>query len=115
MTVLIWHNPRCSKSREALAILEEAGCEPAVRRYLEDAPSAEELRDAIELLGVAPRSIIRTKEAPYKDLGLAEADDDALIAAMAAHPILIERPIVFAGGRAVVGRPPEAIRQLIDR
>ncbi len=113
MSVTIWHNPRCSKSRQTLAILEEKGIEPTVRLYLEDAPSVQEIKDALSLLGRAPRELMRTGEAEYKEQGLANAEGDALVEAMAATPKLIERPIVFAQGKARVGRPPESVLEIL--
>jgi arsenate reductase len=113
-SVTIWHNPRCSKSRGALALLREHGVDPAVVRYLEEAPSRAELERVLGLLGTDdPRVIVRTDEARYRELGLAGADRDALLDALAANPILIERPIVLAGERAVVGRPPEKVLDLL--
>ncbi|WP_349359816.1 arsenate reductase (glutaredoxin) [Stappia sp.] len=115
MTVTLWHNPRCSKSRQTLALLEERGISPTVRHYLDDAPDAEEIRAALAALGFEdPRKLMRTKEAVYRDLGLtSETDPDALVAAMAAHPVLIERPVVFAQGKAALGRPPEAVLAIL--
>ena len=115
MAVTIWHNPRCSKSRQTLALLQEQGLEPTVVEYLKTPPSAEEIADAIALLGIAPRDLMRPKEAPYKDLGLGEpgVSDGALVEAMATNPILIERPVVFAGGKAAIGRPPEAVLDIL--
>ena len=114
-TVEIWHNPRCSKSRQTLQLLRDHGVEPTVRRYLDDPPDEATLRLALTALGVAPRELLRRKEAPYKalDLGDAGRSDDELIAAMAAHPILIERPLVLRGDRAALGRPPEAVKDLL--
>ncbi|WP_417456319.1 arsenate reductase (glutaredoxin) [Kordiimonas sp.] len=113
MSVTIWHNPRCSKSRQTLAVLEEKGIEPTVRLYLEDAPSVQEIKDTLSLLGRAPRELMRTGEAEYKEQGLANAEGDALVEAMAATPKLIERPIVFAQGKARVGRPPESVLEIL--
>ncbi len=117
MTVTIWHNPRCSKSRQTLALLQERGVEPEVRLYLQDPPSEADLRQALELLGVSSAAdLVRRGEAEYRAAGLSsDSDEDALIAAMAEHPKLIERPVVFKGKRAVLGRPPEAVLALIDR
>lgn len=113
MQTTIWHNPRCTKSRETLALLEDQGIEPEIRRYLDDPPTSDEIRAALDLLEIEPRALMRTKEAIYKELGLREvADGDALISAMAEHPKLIERPIVFHDGRAALGRPPEAVLEL---
>lgn len=112
--VTIWHNPRCSKSRAALEILQQAGMTPAVRLYLDAPPTPDELREVLRRLGASPRACLRTAEAPYQELGLAGANEDELIAAMAEHPILIERPIVIAGDRAVIGRPPERVREVLE-
>lgn len=113
MTV-IWHNPRCSKSRQTLALLEENGITPEVRRYLEDAPSTEEIRAARAAMGTPPViAMMRKGEARFKELGLSkDSDDEALIAAMAENPILIERPVVLHAGRAAIGRPPEEVLDL---
>lgn len=113
----IWHNPRCSKSRQALKLLEDAGAEPEVRRYLEDPPTAAEIDAALSALGLEPWEIARTGEARAKELGLKdiERDRDAWIELLVANPILIERPIVIADdGRAVVGRPLEAVSKLLS-
>ncbi|KZE34066.1 arsenate reductase (glutaredoxin) [Crenobacter luteus] len=114
--VTIYHNPRCSKSRETLALLTARGLAPTVIDYLETPPDAATLKTLLGLLGLSPRELMRKKEAEYAELGLADASlpDDALIAAMVAHPRLIERPIVVAGERAVLGRPPEAVLALFD-
>ena len=112
----IWHNPRCSKSRQTLQLLEEAGVEPVVRRYLDDPPTAAELDEALTQLGLEPWELARMGETRAKELGLAdvEHDRDAWIELMAANPILIERPVVLDGeGRAVLGRPPERARELL--
>lgn len=114
MTVTIWHNPRCSKSRQTLALLRDEGVEPEIQEYLKDAPTEAEIRNALKLLGIAPRALMRTGEALYKELGLKDvADDDALIAAMAANPVLIERPVVFSKGKAALGRPPEDVLEIL--
>ncbi len=112
--MIIWHNPRCSKSRQALALLDARGVDVTVRRYLDDAPSLEELRAAQAALGGAARDMIRAGEALFKELGLSADDpDEILLQAMAAHPKLIERPVAFSGGRAVIGRPPERVLDLL--
>lgn len=112
--VTIWHNPRCSKSRATLALLEERGLTPDIRTYQSDPPGEDEIRAALAALGLAASAIIRRGEPVFKELGLTAGDDpDRLIAAMAAHPILIERPIVFAGNRAAIGRPPEAVLDIL--
>lgn len=113
--ITLWHNPRCSKSRQALALLEEAGASVTVRRYLEDAPSEAEIRAAHEALGSPPViEMMRPGEKTFPEAGLTKTDEDGtLIAAMARHPILIERPIAFARDRALIGRPPERVLDLI--
>jgi len=112
--ITIWHNPRCSKSRQALALLEARGGSVTIRRYLDDAPSVDELRLTRDTLGLHTTQMMRTGEAVFKDLGLSKSDDDeTLIAAMAANPKLIERPVVFANGRARIGRPPEAVLEIL--
>jgi arsenate reductase (glutaredoxin) len=110
---IIWHNPRCSKSREALALLEAEAVDLEVRNYLEDPPTVEELRETLRFLGKRASDIVRRGEAIFGELHLADADEGALLAAMAAHPILIERPILIAEDRAVVGRPPSAVKSLL--
>ena len=114
MPLIIYHNPRCSKSRETLALIEEAGKTVTVRRYLETPMHIAELTDVIAQLDFDdPRKLMRTKEALYKALGLKDIDDkDRLMAAMVAHPKLIERPIVSNGKKAVLGRPPENVKAL---
>lgn len=115
MSVRILHNPRCSKSRATLALLEERGIDAEVIRYLDEPPSAAELGRILSLLGHGPRKLLRTGESEYRELGLAdpELSDEALVAAMVAHPRLIERPIVLANGKAAVGRPPEAVLAIL--
>ena len=111
----LYHNPRCSKSRSALELLEARGLQPTVVRYLETPPSTAELRELLAKLGMSARQLLRTGEDEYKTLGLADTSlgDEQLIAAMAGHPRLIERPILVAGTRAVVGRPPEKVLELL--
>ena len=113
MNVVIYHNPRCSKSRQMLTLLDERGISPEIVRYLDTPPDAEALRALAAKLGLAPRGMMRVKEAPYKELNLADADDDALIEAMAKNPVLIERPIVVNGDKAAIGRPPEAVLEIL--
>lgn len=115
MTVTIYHNPRCSKSRQTLALIEEKGIEPTIIEYLKDTPDAATLKAVLKKLGKSPRDILRKGEQEYKDLGLADTSksDDELIAAMVAHPILIERPIVISGGKAALGRPPEQVLDIL--
>ena len=109
--VTIWHNPRCSKSRGTLELLHERGFEPAIVDYQKDSPGAREIEHALELLGMQPRDLMRKGEAIYTELDLDNAGltRAQLIDAMATHPILIERPVVFANGKAALGRPPEAV------
>ena len=111
MPVIIWHNPRCSKSRATLALLESRGFAPEVVRYLDAPPGPAEIIAAAALLGMPLRDLARRGEAAWK--GVEAADDAALAAAMSAHPILIERPVVFANGRAAIGRPPEAVLAIL--
>ena len=115
MTVRIYHNPRCSKSRQTLDLLRSKGIEPDVIEYLVTPPDKETLDALLTLLNLAPRELMRKKEAPYKDLDLARdgLDRDALIAAMVEHPILIERPIVQSKKGAAIGRPPEAVLDIL--
>ncbi|MBM3116463.1 arsenate reductase (glutaredoxin) [Jeongeupia naejangsanensis] len=117
MKLTIYHNPRCSKSREMLALLRERGFEPDIVEYLKTPPDAETLRRLLALLELTPRALIRSKEAEYAELGLDDPalDDAALIAAMVTQPKLIERPIVVVDdARAAIGRPPEAVLKLFD-
>lgn len=113
--IVIWHNPRCSKSRQTLAKIEEAGHSPEVVLYLETPPSAEEVERVLGLLGVEARDLMRKKESVYGERGLADATlgRAELIAAMVEAPILIERPVVIRGDRAVLGRPPENVAALL--
>lgn len=115
MTVTIYHNPRCSKSRQTLALLEEQGINPTIREYLNDVPSADELSEILDMLSLNPRDLMRKKEAEYKDAGL---DNEALnradlIKGMTENPKIIERPIVIANGKAAIGRPPEAVLSIL--
>lgn len=113
---VLYHNPRCSKSRGALELLQERGIEPQVVRYLDTPPDAATLRTLVRKLGIRPRELLRTGEEEYRSLGLADESvgDDAIIEAMAAHPRLIERPILMRDERAVIGRPPERVLELLD-
>ena len=115
MPVTIFHNPRCSKSRATLALLQAQGIEPEIRLYLENPPSADELTHILALLDRSPRELMRTGEAEYKQQGLSDGSlsDKALVAAMVATPKLIERPIVLANGKAAVGRPPESVLDIL--
>lgn len=112
MSVTIYHNPKCSKSRATLALLQENGAEPAIVEYLQTPPSAAELKDILQKLGKAPADILRKKEAKEEGVDAGQADD-ALIADMVAHPRVIERPIVVHGAKAAVGRPPESVLDIL--
>ncbi|TRX75604.1 arsenate reductase (glutaredoxin) [Pseudomonas mangiferae] len=111
----LYHNPRCSKSRAALDLLEARGVTPRVVRYLETPPDADTLKALLAKLGIGARQLLRTGEEDYQTLGLADPalGDAELIAAMAAHPKLIERPILVVGDRAVIGRPPENVLEIL--
>jgi arsenate reductase (glutaredoxin) len=110
----VWFNPACSKCRGARDLLAEQGVDATYVHYLDDTPDRAELERVLALLGTDdPRAIVRTGEAVYAELGLAGADRDGLLDAMVAHPILIERPIVIVGDRAVVARPPEKLLELL--
>ncbi len=110
----MYYNPACSKCRTAQSLLLEHGIDAELVRYLDRPPGRDELLRLMDMLGIAdPRLMMRTSEAVYKELGLAEASGDALLTAIAAHPILLERPIFVRDGRAVIARPPERIRELL--
>ena len=112
--VTIWHNPRCSKSRNAETLLEEKGIEADVVKYLDTPPTKEELVAVLKMLGLSARELMRTKEDIYKELNLKEeTDEDKLIEAMVENPKLIERPIVIKDGKAAIGRPIEKIIDLL--
>jgi arsenate reductase len=115
MTVTIYHNPRCSKSRQTLALLEEKGVPHKVVHYLETPPSMAELKRILKKLGLKARDIVRKGEVKYAELGLKdhEAADDELLGLMVKNPILIERPIVVSGDKAAIGRPPEAVLKIL--
>lgn len=113
--VTIYHNPRCSKSRQTLELLRSRGIEPVVVRYLDTPLDAATLRDLLGKLGLPARQLLRSGEALYPELGLGNPalDEAALVAAMVANPTLIERPIVVNGDRAALGRPPEAVLDIL--
>lgn len=115
MTIEIFHNPRCSKSRQTLTLLQERGIEPEIRLYLENPPDARELRDILGKLGIGARELMRKGEADYREQGLSDPglDENTLIEAMVRTPRLIERPIVLAGDRAAIGRPPESVLEIL--
>ena len=115
MDTIIWHNPRCSKSRQTLALLREHGIEPEVRLYLKAPPSFEELAEVIDKLGIGPRELLRRGETTFKELSLGkDSATQGIIEAMCRHPILIERPVVIRGNSAALGRPPANVLTLID-
>ena len=112
--VTIWHNPRCSKSRNAVALLDEQGVDAEVVKYLDTPPTKEEIVDVLKMLGLSARELIRTKEDIYKELGLKDvSDENALISTMVENPKLIERPIVIKDGKAAIGRPIENIVEIL--
>lgn len=115
MTAIIYHNPRCSKSRQALQLLREHGIEPEIIEYLKTPPTVEQLNRILDLLHMEPRELMRRKERIYREASLGESSisHDALIQAMIQHPILIERPIVIANGKAALGRPPEKVLEVL--
>ncbi|MBC8240610.1 MAG: arsenate reductase (glutaredoxin) [Alphaproteobacteria bacterium] len=109
MSVTIYHNPRCSKSRQTLELLKANGIEPVVIEYLTDVPSVDELRRIIALLGITPRELMRPKEAAEVGLDINSLSDDSLLDGMSKHPTIIQRPIVVSGEKAAIGRPPECV------
>lgn len=114
-TITILHNPRCSKSRQTLSLLEKKGITPEIIKYLDTPPSFDELKTIIDKLGISPRDLLRKGEEEYKTLNLKNdsLSDDELIKAMVSHPRLIERPIVIHGKQAKIGRPPESVLDII--
>lgn len=113
MTVTIYHNPRCGKSRQTLDILRQRGIEPTVIEYLKTPPTAAELKTILGKLGITPRELLRHKEAAEAGIDAAALDDEALVAAMVANPITIERPIVITPKGAALGRPPEKVETIL--
>lgn len=112
---IIWHNPRCSKSRQTLALLQDHGIEPEDVRYLETPPSKQQIKDILKKLGISAIDLVRRGESAFKVLALSkDASEAELIDAMSKEPVLIERPVVIHGDRAVLGRPPENVLDLID-
>ncbi|MDO6593918.1 arsenate reductase (glutaredoxin) [Neptuniibacter sp. 1_MG-2023] len=113
--VIIYHNPRCSKSRQTLVLLEEQGVQPDIRKYLDDAPSADELKLVLKQLGISARELLRTKEPEFKEQGLDDTalSDEQIIKVMTEVPKLIERPIVIKGDKARIGRPPESVLDIL--
>ena len=115
MPVTIYHNPRCSKSRQTLKILQDEGHAPEIIEYLKTPPSVAQLGHILDMLGIEPQELMRKKEKEFSenDLGRETLSREALIEAMVENPVLIERPIVISNDRAIIGRPPEAVRQII--
>lgn len=114
MALILWHNPRCSKSREALSLLQARGEDVILRRYLDDPPTLDELRGLLARLKCPILEMVRTKEAAFKEAGLTkDSSQEDLLTAMAANPKLIERPILITDTKAVIGRPPEKVLDLI--
>ena len=113
MTVTIYHNPRCSKSRQTLELVRERGVEPEIVEYLDTPPSAAELKAILHKLGKNAADIVRKKEAKEEGIDVGALDEDALIEALAAHPRAIERPIVVKGAKARMGRPPESVLEIL--
>ncbi len=113
--VTIYHNPLCSKSRQTLDLLREKGIEPTIIEYLKTPPTADELKEVLQLLGLSPSDLMRKKETAYKEAGLdnGSLSVDAQIAAMVAHPKVIERPIVISDDKARIGRPPESVLDIV--
>ena len=115
MSVTIYHNPKCSKSRQTLELLSAKGITPTIIEYIKNPPTVEKLKEILSQLGIAPLDLMRTKEDIYKelDLGILSLSDKDLIDLMIEHPILIERPIVIANGKAAIGRPPEHVLDIL--
>ncbi len=115
MNITIYHNPRCSKSRQTLALLQERGLEPEIIEYLKTPPDKPTLEKILSLLDIEPRQLMRRKESAYKELALDDDSlgNDELIKAMIDNPVLIERPIVLANGKAAIGRPPENVLEIL--
>ncbi|HZS84568.1 MAG TPA: arsenate reductase (glutaredoxin) [Stellaceae bacterium] len=113
MTVTIYHNPRCGKSRQTLALLRERGVEPRIVEYLKTPPSAAELKQILAMLGMTAQELLRKKEAAAAGIDPGKLSENRLIEAMVRNPIVIERPIVVSGGKAALGRPPEAVVKVL--
>jgi arsenate reductase len=112
--VTLYHNPRCTKSRETLALLEAKGVSPEIVLYLENPPTAREVEEIIDLLGIEPHALLRTREPAYRALGLSpQASRKEVADAIAREPILLERPVVIAGRSARIGRPPERVLEIL--
>lgn len=113
MKTIIYHNPRCSKSREALQLLQENNQDVEVKEYLKDIPTASTLKKIIKQLGIKPLQLIRQKEEVFKPYKTAKLTDEQYIALMVENPVLIERPIVIKGNKAIIGRPPQLIIDIL--
>ncbi len=115
MKVTIYHNPRCTKSRQTLELLQSRGIEPEIIEYLKTPPGKNKLKEILKMLGLEPRDLMRKNEDEYKKAKLdnPKLSKDDLIEAMVKHPILIERPIVVANGKAAIGRPPEKVLEIL--
>ena len=115
MSISIWHNPRCSKSRETLALLQDKGIEPEVYLYLEEKPDAQAIKAILCKLNISPRELLRNSEDAYKQNNLKDKtlSDEVLISAMVSEPKLIQRPIVVNGQQAKLGRPPEQVLEIL--
>ena len=115
MSVTIYHNPKCSKSRQTLELLSAKGITPTIIEYIKNPPTVEKLKEILSQLGITPRDLMREKEDIYKELelGILSLSDKDLIDLMVEHPILIERPIVISNGKAVLGRPPEQVLDIL--
>jgi arsenate reductase (glutaredoxin) len=114
MTVTVYHNPRCSKSRQTLTLITDRGHEPVIIEYLKQPPSVAELKRIIAMLDITAHDLIRTGEAEYRELGLSrDSSDESLLSAMVNHPRLIERPIMIVGDQARIGRPPESVLEIL--
>ena len=113
MKVTIWHNPRCSKSRQTLQLLNDRGIKPEIVDYQKSSPDAEEISRVLALLSCKPSDVIRKGEKIYKEQQLSDASEDEMLAAMVKNPILIERPIVEANGKAAIGRPPTNVLAIL--
>lgn len=116
MHVVIYHNPRCSKSRQTLQLLKDQGIEPEIIEYLKTPPDRKRLKEILKLLGMNPRDLMRTRESVYREAGLDDdgLSEDQLLSAMIEHPVLMERPVVLANGKAALGRPPEKVLEIIQ-
>jgi len=113
--ITIWHNPSCSKSREAMSILETNNVQAEVVKYLESTPSVTQIKEILKMLDITPRELMRKKEDIYKELNLQdETDNNALIQAMAQNPKLIERPVIIKGNKAIIGRPTDKITEFLN-